>query len=97
MFIRGFSAQRVLSLLDGVRFNTAAYRAGATQYLGWVEPAAVQRIEVVRGPSSVQYGSDAIGGAVNVLSQRPEVRPAGTQATGQFELTGSTADLGAGG
>jgi len=96
VFIRGFSAQRVLSLLDGVRFNTATYRAGATQYLGWVEPAAVQRIEVVRGPSSVQYGSDAIGGVVHVLSQRPEVLPSGIQASGLLEFTGSTADLGAG-
>ena len=73
VFIRGFSAQRVVYLLDGVRFNTSTYRAGATQYLGWIDPAAVQRIEIVRGPSSVQYGSDAIGGVVNVLAQRPDI------------------------
>ena len=77
VFIRGFSAQRVVYLLDGVRFNTSTYRAGATQYLGWIDPAAVQRIEIVRGPSSVQYGSDAIGGAVNVLrSARRSCPPA---------------------
>jgi hemoglobin/transferrin/lactoferrin receptor protein len=96
VFIRGFSAQRVVYLVDGVRFNTATYRAGATQYLGWVDPATVQRIEVVRGPSSVQYGSDAIGGAVNVLSQRPDVLASGRDASGVIELTGATADLGAG-
>jgi len=70
-FIRGFSAQRILYLLDGIRFNTATYRAGATQYLGWVDPSLAQRIEVVRGPSSVQYGSDALGGTINVIAQRP--------------------------
>jgi hemoglobin/transferrin/lactoferrin receptor protein len=96
VFIRGFSAQRIVYLVDGVRFNTSTYRSGATQYLGWIEPAAVQRIEVVRGPSSVQYGSDAIGGAVNVLSQRPEVVLSGVDASGMVELTGATADLGAG-
>ena len=96
VFIRGFSAQRVVYLLDGVRFNTSTYRAGATQYLGSIDPAAVQRIEIVRGPSSVQYGSDAIGGAVNVLAQRPDILPAGTQASGILEFAGATADLVAG-
>ncbi len=96
VFIRGFSAQRVLYLLDGVRFNTSTYRAGATQYLGWIPPAAVQRLEVVRGPSSVQYGSDAMGGAVNVLSERPEVLVGRPQASGLLEMTAATADLAAG-
>ena len=97
VFIRGFSAQRVVYLVDGVRFNTSTYRAGATQYLGWIDPAAVQRVEIVRGPSSVQYGSDAIGGAVNVLARRPEIVSSGTDASGTLELVGATADLSAGG
>ncbi|MEC8952246.1 MAG: TonB-dependent receptor, partial [Acidobacteriota bacterium] len=67
-FIRGFSAQRIVYLLDGVRFNTSTFRTGATQYLGWINPTLVERLEVVRGPSSVQYGSDSIGGTINVLS-----------------------------
>jgi len=91
-FIRGFSAQRVVYLLDGVRFNTATARAGATQYLGWIDPGLVQRIEIVRGPTSVQYGSDALGGTINVLSQRPEVLTSGTQASSQVELSGGSAD-----
>ena len=65
-FIRGFSAQRIVYLMDGVRFNTSTYRTGATQYLGWINPSLVDRIEIVRGPSSVQYGSDALGGSINV-------------------------------
>ncbi len=72
-FIRGFSAQRIVYLVDGIRYNVATARAGATQYLGWINPGAVQRLEVVRGPSSVQYGSDALGGTVNVISERPPI------------------------
>ena len=72
-FIRGFSAQRIVYLVDGIRYNVSTARAGATQYLGWINPGAVQRLEVVRGPSSVQYGSDALGGTVNVISQRPPI------------------------
>jgi len=95
-FIRGFSAQRVVYLLDGVRFNTSTYRAGATQYLGWIDPGDVQRMEIVRGPSSVQYGSDALGGTIHVLSRRPDIATAGTSASGTVELTGATGDLSAG-
>lgn len=91
-FIRGFSAQRIVYLLDGVRFNTSTFRAGATQYLGWINPSLVQRIEVVRGPASVQYGSDALGGTVNVLSLRPEISPSGTRTAGSLQLFGGSAD-----
>lgn len=95
-FIRGFSAQRVVYLVDGVRFNTSTYRSGATQYLGWIDPGSVQRLEVVRGPVSVQYGSDALGGTINVLSQRPEIVPVGVRSSGQLEIAGASADVSAG-
>ncbi|MPY90446.1 MAG: TonB-dependent receptor [Luteitalea sp.] len=96
-FIRGFSAQRIVYLLDGVRFNTATFRAGATQFLGWINPSLVQRIEVVRGPTSVQYGSDALGGSVNVLSLRPETVPADTRTGGSVQLFAGSADRSVGG
>ena len=81
-FIRGFSAQRIIYLLDGVRFNTSIFRSGATQYLGWISPQTVERMEVVRGPASVQYGSDALGGTVNVVSLKPPLSPAGMRVSG---------------
>lgn len=95
-FIRGFSAQRIVYLLDGVRFNTSTFRAGATQYLGWIEPGLVERMEVVRGPASVQYGSDALGGTINVLSLKPPLSPAGTRVSGSIEGSVGTADLSVG-
>mgnify|MGYP001145609994 FL=1 len=92
-FIRGFSAQRIVYLLDGVRFNTSTVRAGATQYLGWINPALVERLEVVRGPSSVQYGSDSIGGTINVLSMEPTPSSVGRRVTGVVEGVFGSADL----
>ena len=92
-FIRGFSAQRIVYLLDGVRFNTSTFRTGATQYLGWINPTLVERLEVVRGPSSVQYGSDSIGGTINVLSMAPTLSSVGRQVTGVVEGGFGSADL----
>ena len=95
-FIRGFSAQRIVYLMDGVRFNTSTFRTGATQYLSWINPAIVDRLEVVRGPSSVQYGSDALGGTVNVLSLTPQLGSAGRQTSGSLEGKFGSADLSGG-
>ncbi|MBN1422159.1 MAG: TonB-dependent receptor, partial [Planctomycetes bacterium] len=67
-YIRGFTGFRTLLLIDGIRFNNATFREGPNQYWGLVDPLALQRIEVVKGPSSVLYGSDAIGGTVNAIS-----------------------------
>ncbi|MEW6321036.1 MAG: TonB-dependent receptor [Acidobacteriota bacterium] len=96
-FIRGFSAQRIVYLVDGVRLNTSTFRAGATQYLGWIDANIVDRMEVVRGPASVQYGSDALGGTLNVLTFRPPFATGGAlETSGTAELSLGSADLAAG-
>jgi len=64
--LRGQSAQAVLYLVDGIRYNNSTYRAGNTQYLAWIPGAAVDGIDVQLGPAGVNYGSDALGGAINV-------------------------------
>jgi hemoglobin/transferrin/lactoferrin receptor protein len=66
--LRGFTGQRNLYLLDGVRYNTAAWRDGPSQYLAWLPAGDVHHIEIVRGPSSAQYGSDALGGTIGVFA-----------------------------
>ncbi len=68
-FIRGFTGFRNLLLIDGIRLNNSVFRDGPNQYWNTVDPLSVSRMEVVRGPSSVLYGSDAIGGTVQVLSR----------------------------
>lgn len=74
-FIRGFTGFRTLLLIDGIRLNNAVMREGPNQYWNTVDPLTIERLEVVKGPSSVLYGSDAIGGTVNAftLSRDPDV------------------------
>ncbi|NQT21804.1 MAG: TonB-dependent receptor plug domain-containing protein, partial [Planctomycetes bacterium] len=68
-FIRGFTGFRTLFLIDGIRLNNSVFRDGPNQYWNTIDPLTVGRLEVVKGPSSVAYGSDAIGGTVNAITR----------------------------
>lgn len=70
--IRGQIGNRVLYLWDGVRINNGGIFSGPNPFFNQFPVDAVGRMEVVRGSGSVQYGSDAIGGVINVLSKRGE-------------------------
>jgi hemoglobin/transferrin/lactoferrin receptor protein len=78
-YIRGFTGFRTLMLVDGIRLNNSIFRDGPNQYWNLTDPYTIDRLEVVKGPSSVLYGSDAIGGTVNAVLRRPEGtdRPSG--------------------
>lgn len=69
-FISGLTGTQVLILIDGVRLNNSYFRFGPHQYLNTIDPSTIERIEVVRGPTSVLYGSDALGGTINVITRR---------------------------
>jgi TonB-dependent heme/hemoglobin receptor len=69
-FIRGLTGKQVVILVDGVRLNNSFYRFGPHQYLNTIDPNIIERIEVVRGPTSVLYGSDALGGTINIITRR---------------------------
>lgn len=75
--VRGFEANRVLLVVDGVRMNNAIYRNGHLQNAITVDPLALDRIEVLYGAGALAYGSDAIGGVVHFRTERPRFR-AGT-------------------
>ena len=72
-YIRGFTSFRTLFLIDGVRLNNSAFRPGPNQYWNTIDPYSLDRLEVVKGPGSVLYGSDAIGGTVHAISKAPYV------------------------
>jgi len=95
--LRGQGAQTVLYLLDGIRFNNSIYRSGNTQYLGWVPASATDSVEVFLGPAGAQYGSDALGGAINVLTALlPPWTDRGAQWSAENAIFFSSADLAAG-
>jgi hemoglobin/transferrin/lactoferrin receptor protein len=74
-FIRGFTGFRTLLLIDGIRLNNAVFREGPNQYFSTIDHLTIGRLEVVKGPSSVLFGSDAIGGTVNAITRAPEMIP----------------------
>ena len=73
--LRGLLGNQILILLDGVRVNDSTTRFGPNQNLNTIDPAIVDRVEVIRGSRSVLYGSDAIGGVVSIWTKR--ARPTG--------------------
>lgn len=75
--LRGFEASRVLLVVDGVRMNNLIYRAGHLQNAITVDNNVLERAEVLFGPSSTVYGSDALGGVVHFFTRMPEVSAAG--------------------
>ncbi len=71
--IRGFEANKILITIDGVRMNNAIFRGGHLQNAITVDNNAVERLEILFGPSSVIYGSDALGGVLNFTTKSPEL------------------------
>ena len=71
--IRGFATSRLLYSVDGVRMNTAIFRSGNLQNVINIDPFAVENTEVLFGPGSVIYGSDAIGGVMSFQTLTPSL------------------------
>jgi outer membrane receptor protein involved in Fe transport len=97
LFIRGLTGQQILHLVEGVRFNNSTFRPGANQYLALIQPSVIERVEVVRGPNSAQYGSDSLGGTVNVLTPATGIGASRFELHGKIETFFASADLSAGG
>ncbi|HPN59990.1 MAG TPA: TonB-dependent receptor plug domain-containing protein, partial [Chitinophagaceae bacterium] len=69
--IRGFATNRVLLVVDGVRMNNAIYRSGNLQNIISIDPLSTEAAEVIFGPGSLIYGSDAIGGVMDFHTLEP--------------------------
>ena len=90
--IRGFTGQSNVFLLDGVRLNNASWRTGNRQYTAWVDSGPIGSIEVVRGAGSVQYGSDALGGTVQLISAVSLFGARNARINANLKVTGASAD-----
>ncbi len=91
-FIRGFTGFRNVFLIDGIRLNNSVFRDGPNQYWNTVDPLSLDRLEVVKGPASTLYGSDAIGGAVAAYTISPYASGEGFQAAGSLFYRFSSAE-----
>jgi len=71
--LRGFEANKVLLVVDGVRMNTAIFRGGHLQNILSMDNAVVEKVEIALGPGSVIYGSDALGGVIYMQTLQPRL------------------------
>jgi outer membrane receptor protein involved in Fe transport len=74
VFVRGLTGNKVNVFVDGIRYSNGAQRGGVNTFLDLIDHAPLDSIEIVRGPSSAQYGSDALGGSVQFLTRPPSLR-----------------------
>lgn len=92
--IRGLKGSSILHLVDGIRLNNAIFRSAPTQYFALVPSSAVERIEVLRGTPTSLYGSDAVGGVVQLVTRVPEFDGTDTQVQGELFAAFDSAELG---
>ncbi len=96
-FIRGLTGNQTLIMIDGIRMNNSTFRYGPNQYLNTIDPFSIRQIEVLRGSGSVQYGSDALGGVIQVFTKEQDFSEqkqfmgslTGRYGSGNMEKTGS--------
>ncbi len=69
--VRGLTGKNVVNFVDGVRYTNSAQRGGINTFFNLNEPSSLQAVEVLRGPNSAQYGSDSLGGTVNLVTKTP--------------------------
>jgi len=82
--LRGFEASRVLLVVDGVRLNNAIYRSGHLQNIITLDNNILDRAEIMFGPASTVYGSDALGGVIHFYTRNPELSTGGLKASGNL-------------
>jgi hemoglobin/transferrin/lactoferrin receptor protein len=97
IFIRGLTGAKVNLFVDGIRFSNAAARGGVNTFFNLIDPSLIDSAEVTRGPSSAQFGSDAMGGSVQLFSKAPEFTTEGSKFAGRASVAGGSADKSGGG
>ena len=92
--IRGFSANRILLVVDGIRMNNAIYRSGNLQNIISIDANSIENTEIIFGPGSVIYGSDALGGVMSFSTLKPKLSTEpGADFSGKIMSRFSSANL----
>jgi outer membrane receptor protein involved in Fe transport len=96
IFVRGLTGNKVNVFIDGIRYSTSTQRGGVSTFLDLIDASSLQAVEILRGPNSAQYGSDAIGGSVQFLSRTPVYAVGGDNVHGRMGIFFNSADAGFG-
>ena len=82
--LRGFEASRILLVVDGVRMNNAIYRTGHLQNVITIDDDITEKVEIIYGPASTIYGSDALGGVIHFRTKDPQFRRFSTNVSARY-------------
>lgn len=96
IFVRGVTGDKVNVFVDGFRYSNSAQRGGVSTFFDLIDASTLQAVEIIRGPSSAQYGSDAMGGSVQFISRSPEFSSGDPRLRGQVSTFFDSADAGFG-
>jgi len=96
VFVRGLVASRVSVFVDGVRYTTGAQRGGISTFFNLLEPSNLRGVEVLHGPHGAQYGSDSLGGSVQLLTATAPLTTGGFVFQGESTFFGISATAGFG-
>ncbi|MBK7598051.1 MAG: TonB-dependent receptor [Acidobacteria bacterium] len=97
IFVRGVTGAKVVNYVDGIRFSTSTARGGINSFFNLNDTSNLRAVEVIRGPNSAQFGSDSIGGSVQLISRMPLYTAGGPEVHGQIGTHYNSADHSFGG
>jgi len=97
IFVRGVTGAKVVNYIDGIRFSNSAARGGINSFFNLNDVSNLRAVEVIRGPNSAQFGSDSIGGSVQMISRVPLFSSGSGEVHGQFGQHYNSADHSFGG
>jgi outer membrane receptor protein involved in Fe transport len=92
IFVRGLTGNKVNVFVDGVRYSTSAQRGGVNTFFNLIDASNLQSAEILRGPNSGPYGSDALGGSVQLLTRVPALPDNGSVSEARFSAFYNSSD-----
>lgn len=96
IFVRGLTGNKVNIFIDGFRYSNASQRGGVNTFLNLIDPTNLRGAEILRGPNSAQYGSDALGGSIQFLTRTPYFAAGEPEIHGKMGTFFNSADAGFG-
>lgn len=97
IFVRGLTGAKVVTYVDGIRFSNSTARGGINSFFNLNDVTNLRSVEVIRGPNSAQYGSDSLGGSVQLMTRVPLFTAGRPEVHGQIGTHYNSADHSFGG